>query len=86
MKYIHIKNTDLKVSEVGLGCMRIANMEEQMVDSLIKEAIDLGINFFDHADIYGKGESEKIFGKILLKDQTLRDKMIIQSKCGIRKG
>lgn len=86
MKYIHIKNTDLKVSEVGLGCMRIANMEEQMVDSLIKEAIDLGINFFDHADIYGKGESENIFGKILLKDQTLRDKMIIQSKCGIRQG
>lgn len=86
MKYIDIKNTDLKVSQIALGCMRIANMEVEQLEKLINQALELGINFFDHADIYGGGKSEELFGKVLAKNPDLRSKMIIQTKCGIRKG
>ena len=49
--------------------------------------MELGINFFDHADIYGGGRSEEVFGEAMKGDGTLkRDEMILQSKCGIRPG
>ena len=60
------------------------NIEE--VESLIKTSMDCGINFFGHADIYGKGKSEEVFGHVLLKEPSLREKMILQTKCGIRPG
>ncbi|MFR1449351.1 MAG: aldo/keto reductase [Beduini sp.] len=53
MEYIKIKNTDLNVSRIALGCMRISNMDIASLEKLITTALDLGINFFDHADIYG---------------------------------
>ncbi|NLK94451.1 MAG: aldo/keto reductase family oxidoreductase [Clostridiales bacterium] len=86
MKYISIDNGNINASEIGLGCMRISDMGEKEVSKLIHSALDLGINFFDHADIYGNGKSEEIFGKIILNEPSLREKMIIQSKCGIRNG
>jgi predicted oxidoreductase len=45
-----------------------------------------GINFFDHADIYGKGKSEEIFSEAIQLNSSIREKMILQSKCGIRNG
>ena len=57
-------NGNLKASEIGLGCMRIANLEKNTVNNLINTALDCGINFFDHADIYGKGKSEEIFSAV----------------------
>lgn len=48
--------------------------------------MELGVNFFDHADIYGGGESERLFGEVLKRNPELRKDMIIQSKCGITKG
>ncbi len=77
---------DLKVSSIMLGCMRIASMEVKAVRALIETALEAGINLFDHADIYGKGESEAVFGKALKDAPCLRDKVILQSKCGIRPG
>lgn len=53
----------------------------------IHTALDSGVNFFDHADIYAGGKSEEIFGKAWSMDTTLqREKLILQSKCGIREG
>ena len=49
-----------------------------------RQAMDQGINFFDHADIYGNGESEHIFGEAI--KGIPREKMIVQTKCGIRPG
>ena len=57
MKYIPVKNTDLNVSEIALGCMRIASKTNSQVSELIHTALDEGINLFDHADIYGRGRS-----------------------------
>ena len=86
MEYIKIKNTDLNVSRIALGCMRISNMDIASLEKLITTALDLGINFFDHADIYGRGKSESLFGEVLKRRPELRKKMIIQTKCGIRSG
>ena len=86
MKYYNIKDTDLKVSAVSLGCMRIAGKSEEEVEILVKTALDNGINFYDHADIYGGGKSEEIFGEVLKINPDFREKMIIQSKCAIVPG
>ena len=60
----------------------LADVKE--VESLIHTALEQDVNFFDHADIYGGGEAEELFGKAM--DHSLREKMIIQSKCAIRPG
>ncbi|MDE7336997.1 MAG: aldo/keto reductase [Clostridia bacterium] len=67
------------------GCMRIKNMSVAEVRALIESNLSVGINAFDHADIYGEGECEIIFGKALKEDPSLRDKIILQTKCGIVK-
>lgn len=71
---------------IGLGLMRIAVMEQKDVNELILTALDNGVNFFDHADIYGNRKSEEKFGLFLKEHKNLRNKMIIQTKCGICKG
>ena len=86
MKSIHIAGTDLDVSEISLGCMRIAGMENPEISRLIHTALDEGVTFFDHADIYGGGQSEAKFAEALDMTTSLRETMHIQSKCGIRKG
>lgn len=86
MKTYPIKNTDLNVSELVLGCMRIASKSVDEVEALIKEALNQGINFFDHADIYGRGKSEELFGEVIKRNPDLRSQMIIQTKCGIIPG
>ena len=84
MKYLNLGNQN--VSAVVMGCMRIADKDPGLVDRLIRTALDQGINLFDHADIYGKGKSETLFGDVLRQDPALREQMHIQSKCGIRPG
>lgn len=85
MKTIAVGASGLTGSAISLGCMRIADMEQIEVDTLIKTALDNGINFFDHADIYGGGRSESAFGRFLKSNKNLRDSIKIQTKCGIRK-
>lgn len=84
MKNIAISK-NLNCSNIIMGCMRISQMDINNVESLIFEAINNNINFFDLADIYGDGKSEEVFGEVLKRNSTLRDEILIQSKCGIRK-
>ncbi|MDE5549697.1 MAG: aldo/keto reductase [Clostridia bacterium] len=67
------------------GCMRIKDMTTAQVRALIESNLEAGINVFDHADIYGGGECETLFGKALKEDSSLRDKIVLQTKCGIVK-
>ncbi|CAN5433095.1 aldo/keto reductase family oxidoreductase [soil metagenome] len=66
--------------------MRIGGMEASAVDELISTSLDLGIDFYDHADIYGGGKCEEVFAASVKRLGIARDKMILQSKCGIRSG
>ncbi len=71
MEYYSLPQTNLKVSKVALGCMRIASKTPEEVENLVLESLKAG-NFFDHADIYGGGKSEELFGKVLQKHPELR--------------
>ena len=71
MKQIKIANTDMEVSQISLGCMRIAGLTNNEVERLVKTALDEGINYFDHADIYGKGKSEEIFSEAIGMNSSL---------------
>lgn len=83
MKYYMMKNTDLEVSALALGTMRIPDKGIEAAEKLIHVALDLGINFIDEADIYGGGTSEEMLGDIFDRNPGLRDKVILQSKAGI---
>lgn len=74
----------LSVPAAAMGCMRIANMEKAALEKLMMTAIEGGMTFFDHADIYGQGMSETRFGEALSMHPRLRGQIQIQSKCGIR--
>lgn len=76
----------LTASRVAQGCMRIGDLTDEALDRLVKTDLDMGVNFFDHADIYGGGRCETRFGDFLRRNPGLRDKMLIQTKCGIRSG
>lgn len=87
MNYLNLGgNEQLKVSQVALGCMRMNALSDREVTSLIETTVSEGINFFDHADIYGGGECEAIFGRGLKASNVKREEIFIQSKCGIRQG
>lgn len=66
--------------------MRLASAGQEKATRLVSQAVENGLNFFDHADIYGGGESERTFAKALRSAKIPRDKVIIQSKCGIVPG
>mgnify|MGYP003617744691 FL=1 len=85
MKKIKIGNL-LEGSEISLGCMRMNALSGAEAESLIKLSMNEGITFFDHADIYGKGASEEIFGAAVKNAGIKREDMVLQTKCGIRKG
>lgn len=80
-----IKLGELEVPELAVGCRRFNKLSTAEADTLIKGAIDLGANYFDNADIYGGCISEEVFGSVIRNDPSVRDKMFIQTKCGIRK-
>lgn len=77
----------IAVSRIAQGCMRIDQLSRRELDALIRSDLDAGISFFEHADIYGgNGRCEMLFGDILREDPGLRERMTIQTKCGIRPG
>ena len=86
MKYLTLGKSPLQVSSVAMGCMRLGGLEMKEAAEVIHKAMELGINFFDHADIYGGGKCEEIFGSVLKAQPGLRERMILQSKCGIVPG
>lgn len=87
MKKVLVGKQKIAVPAIVMGCMRFAEFDEQRMNHFLHAALEMGVNFFDHADIYNAGKSEEIFGKAMKKDKSLhREDMIIQSKCGIREG
>ena len=78
MRYNRVGKSDIRISEVGFGCMSLEK-DEQVNKRIVDEAIAAGINFFDTADLYDKGENEKQVGKLL---QGRRTDCIIATKVG----
>lgn len=85
MKYIKINN-EINASEISLGCMRINNLSKSDAAIHLNTALEEGINFFDHADIYAGGKSEEAFADAIDMNPSIRERLIIQTKCGIRQG
>lgn len=86
MKYIQIEGTDLRVSNIIMGCMRISDLSVKETETLIRTALEQGVNLFDHADIYGGGACEEQFAKAIGMNASVRQQMFLQSKCSIRDG
>ena len=85
MKNIKIGDK-FEASAISLGCMRMSDLGNKEVDAILDTAIENGINFFDHADIYGGGRAEKVFGEYLKRHKGQRERMMIQTKCAIHDG
>ena len=82
-------NTELgniTVPDIMIGCMRIPEMSIKDVSAFIQASLDYGANFFEHADIYGGGRCEEVFGEAVKSSKIPRDKLLLQSKVGIRPG
>ena len=87
MKQIKLGKTNISVPAIVLGCMRLGALDLKTAEKFINTALELGINHIDHADIYGGGSCEELFGKAAkLNISTNREKFFIQSKCGIVPG
>jgi predicted oxidoreductase len=86
MRTIKFGQTDWQVPSVAVGCMRINRLNSSEAQKFIKTALDGGANFFDHADIYGRGACEEIFAAAVSELGVARAKLILQSKCGIVPG
>ena len=90
MKTYQIPHTDLVVSRIAYGCGMLASWDREPLAAatianavrLINTAYDNGINLFDHADLYCFGKAESAFGEVLKRSPGLREKIVIQSKCG----
>ena len=85
MKTIKIGGT-FDASAVSLGCMRMGGLEEKRVDQIMDAALANGVDFYDHADIYGGGDAERVFGAYLKRHPGVRDQIKIQTKCAIHDG
>lgn len=88
MKYRDFGATGIKVSEIGFGCWQIGGngrgnsygpTDDKASSEALLKALDLGINFFDTADVYGFGHSEEILGKTF---RGKRDRVILATKVG----
>jgi predicted oxidoreductase len=93
MKIMPLEKRDITTSRLVLGCMGFGGGWDQtpyskedvrQAEKAIDAALASGITMFDHADIYRRGKSEKVFGEILQSRPELRENIILQSKCGIR--
>lgn len=87
MKETVLGNHLQKVPSIAIGCMRLSEKSKDEMNHFIHSALEQGAYFFDHADIYGGGQSEAVFGEAFASDSSLkREDIFLQSKCGIRQG
>lgn len=86
MRTIKLGTSSLEVPVVAVGCMRINALDKPAAERFVQTALEEGANFFDHADIYGGGACEEIFAEAIHMTSDVREKIILQSKCGIRQG
>lgn len=86
MKKVFLGNTGLQVPAIVAGCMRLDRLDVTDAAKYIENAVAHDVNFFDHADIYGGGACEELFGKALNMTGIRREDIFVQSKCGIIRG
>ena len=86
MKKVNFGKTGLQVPAIAAGCMRLTSLDVNGAAKYIENAVAHGVNFFDHADIYGRGACETLFGKALRMTSVKREDVFVQSKCGIVPG
>lgn len=86
MKTMKLGQSNLQVPVIAVGCMRINGLSKTDSERFVKTALDSGANFFDHADIYGGGTCEELFAEAIQMNSSVREKILLQSKCGIRQG
>ena len=86
MRTMKLGSSTLEVPVIGVGCMRINSLDKTEAEHFVQTSLEEGANFFDHADIYGDGTCEEIFSDAIHMNDDIREKIILQSKCGIRKG
>ncbi len=86
MKEVSLGAAGVRVPAFAVGCMRLNGLEKEARKSFISRAMDMGLYFFDHADIYGRGECETMFGEAVKELHIPREKMFLQTKCGIVPG
>ncbi|MDR0635899.1 MAG: aldo/keto reductase [Treponema sp.] len=86
MRTINLGLSGIQVPTIAVGCMRINNIGKNEAETFVKGALDLGANFFDHADVYGGGTCESIFADAISMTPAVRENIFIQSKCGIKPG
>lgn len=83
---IPLGKSGMQVPAIAVGCMRLSKLDQKGAEQFVQEALEEGANFFDHADIYGQGICEEIFSEAIHMNAGIREKIILQSKCGIRPG
>lgn len=86
MKTMKLGSSELEVPVVAVGCMRIQSLQKSQAERFVQTALEEGANFFDHADIYGGGTCEEVFSDAIHMNGSVRETVILQSKCGIRQG
>ena len=86
LRKIQLGKSGLQVPVIAVGCMRLSALSKKDAEIFINTALEHGANFFDHADIYGAGACEQIFADAINMNDTIREKIILQSKCGIVPG
>lgn len=86
MKTIQFGSRKMRVPAVAVGCMRLNQLSREQAERFVQQALELDATFFDHADIYGDGACEELFGSIIGGHASMREQMTIQSKCGIVPG
>lgn len=86
MRMIQLGKSGLQVPTVAVGCMRLGSLGGNEAESFVQAALEAGANFFDHADVYGRGTCEEIFAQAVHMNSDTREKLILQTKCGIRPG
>ena len=87
MKEITFGTTGKKLPAIVVGCMRLSGKSREEMERFLHTSVEQGAYFFDHADIYGGGQSEAVFGEAMTSSASIkREELFIQSKCGIRNG
>jgi len=86
MRTMKLGTSELEVPVIAVGCMRINSLSKADAERFIGTALEEQANFFDHADIYGNSKCEEIFAEAIHMNDDVREKIILQSKCGIRQG
>ena len=85
MRTLNLGRSGLEAPVIAVGCMRINRLDKNEAARFVNTALELGANFFDHADVYGDGSCEEIFAQAVGMKSSVRQQLQVQSKCGIRR-